>query len=114
MGEAILKKEGIHATKNETKANFAERVIRTLKGMMYIYFLHWQTYHYTDILQDLVYNYIHRPHGSLPNNYLPADITKKIECKVWKNMYVDKLKLNKKRNLKSSILKLVNIFVFST
>ena len=38
----FLKKEGIHAytTKNETKANFAERVIRTLKGMMYCYFLH--------------------------------------------------------------------------
>ena len=41
MGEAIFK-EGIHAytTKNETKANFAERVIRTFKGMMYRYFLH--------------------------------------------------------------------------
>lgn len=35
-----LKKQGIHAytTKNETKANYAERVIRTLKGLMYRYF----------------------------------------------------------------------------
>ena len=94
----FVKKEGIHAytTKNETKANFAERVIRTLKGMMYRYFLHQQTYQYTDILQDLVYNYNHRPHGSLPNDYSPADITKKVESKVWKYMYIDKLKLEPK------------------
>ena len=79
----LLKKEGIHAytTKNETKANFAERVICTIKGMMYRYFLHQQTYQYTDILQDLVYNYNHRPHGSLPNDYSKADITKKVESK---------------------------------
>ena len=97
----FLKKEGIHAytTKNETKANFAERVIRTLKGMMYRYFLHRQTYQYTDILQDLVYNYNHRPHGSLPNDYSPADITKKIESKVWKYMYIDKLKLKPKNKV---------------
>ena len=91
----FLKKEGIHAytTKNETKANFAERVIRTLKGMIYRYFLHRQTCQYTDILQNLAYNYNHRPHGSLPNDYSPADITKKVESQVWKYMYMDKLKL---------------------
>ena len=61
----FLKKKGIHAyaTKNETKAHFAERVIRTLKEMMYRYFLHRQAYQYIDILQDLVFNYNHRPHG---------------------------------------------------
>ena len=91
----FLKKEGIHActTNNETKANFTERVIRTLKGMMYRYFLHRQTYQYTDILQDLVYNYYHRPQGSLPNDYSPADITKKVE-------YMDKLKLKLKKKPK--------------
>ena len=91
----FLKKEGIHActTKNETKANFAERVIRTLNGMLYRYFLHRQTYHYTDTLQDMVYNYYHRPHVSLPNDDSPADITEKVESKVWKYMYMDKLKL---------------------
>ena len=93
----FMKKENIHAytTKNEMKANFAERVIRTLKGMMYRYFLHRQTYRYTNVLQDLVYNYNHRPHGSLPG-FSPAEITKDVEFKVWKYMYIDKMKLKKK------------------
>ena len=70
--------------------------MRALKGMIYRYFLHRQTHRYTDILQGLVYNYNHRPHGSLPNDYSPADITKKVESKVWKYMYMDKLKLKPK------------------
>ena len=94
----FMKKEGIHAytTKNEMKANYAERVIRTLKGMLYRYFLHRQTYRYADILQDMVYNYNHRPHGSLPG-YSPVQITKDVEAKVWKYMYIDKMKLPKKK-----------------
>ena len=48
----FLKKQAIYAytTKNETKANYAERVIRTLKGLMYRYFIHHQTYAYLHIL----------------------------------------------------------------
>ena len=109
----FLKKEGIHAytTKNETKTNFAERVIRTLKGMMYRYFLHRQTYQHTDILQELTYNYNNRPHGSLPNDYSLADITKKVESKVWKYVYMDKLKLKpeKKEVFKFKICEHVRI-----
>ena len=42
--KSYLKKQGIHAytTKNETKANYAERAIRTLKGLMHCYFIHHQ------------------------------------------------------------------------
>ena len=47
-------------------------------------------------MQDLVYNYNHRPHGSLPNDYSLADITKKVESQVWKYMYIDNLKLKPK------------------
>ena len=91
----FLKKEGIHAytTKNETKANFAERVIRTLKGLMYRYFQHKQSYVLP--LQELVNNYNHRPHKTL-QDLAPAQITKKNEAKVWKRMYVDTIKLPKK------------------
>ena len=41
----LLKDRGINAytTKNETKANYAERVIRTVKGLLYRYFLYRQT-----------------------------------------------------------------------
>jgi transposase InsO family protein len=101
----FFKKKGIHAytTKNEVKANYAERVIRTLKGMMYRYFLHHQTYRYTNVLQDLVSNYNHRPHSSLPTS--PANVTKDNESKLWKHLYIDKMKLKKpkRKNYKFKI-----------
>ena len=86
----LLKDENINAytTKNETKANYAERVIRTLKGLMYRYFHHKQTYTYTDILQELVDNYNNRPHRSL-KKLAPNQITKQNEARVWKEMYAD-------------------------
>ena len=57
----------IFSTKNETKVNYTERVIRTVKGLMYRYFLHKQTYRYVEILQPLAENYNRRPHRSLYN-----------------------------------------------
>lgn len=86
----LFKAEGINAftTKNETKANYAERVIKTMKGLLYRYFLHRQTYHYVDILQQLVQNYNNRPHTSL-KGLTPSDITPDNEANVWKQMYVD-------------------------
>ena len=84
----------------------AEREINTLKGMMYCFFLQGQTYQYTDILKDLVYNQKHRSRGTLPNDYSPADITKKVESKEWKYMYMDKLKI--KPIKKPQVFKLQN------
>ena len=56
---------GIFYTFNETKAVYAERVIRTLKTVMPRYFTHYQTYKYDDKLQDFVNNYNNHPHRSL-------------------------------------------------
>ena len=96
----LLKDKQIHAytTKNETKSNYAERVIRTLKGLMYRYFIHKQTYNYTDVLQQLVDNYNTRPHRSLLG-LAPTQINKKNEARVWKQMYVDtsSVKIKRKR-----------------
>ena len=65
--KSFLKTEDIHTiyTQNETKANYAERVIRTMKNMMYRYFIKNRTYRYVDVLQDLVNSYNQRPHRSL-------------------------------------------------
>lgn len=54
--KTFLKKNGINFmyTQNETKANYAERVIRTMKNMMYRFFLKNRSYRYIDTLQDLV------------------------------------------------------------
>jgi len=106
----LFKKQGIHAytTKNETKANYAERVIRTLKGLMYRYFIHKQTYKYIDILSQLVTNYNHRPHSSL-KGLSPAKINKTNEAKVWKRMYVDTLKLSRNKKYKFKVKDQVRI-----
>lgn len=94
----VFEIEGINAytTKNETKANYAERVIRTIKGLVYRYFIHRQTYKYTDVLQHLVDNYNHRPHTSL-GGLSPAAINKSNEDMVWKRMYVDTSSVAKRR-----------------
>ena len=91
----FFKKNEINAytTKNETKANYAERVIRTLKTMMYRYFSHKETYTYIETLQDLVSNYNNSPHTTL-NGRAPNDVTHTNEAQIWKEMYIDSV--NKK------------------
>ena len=89
-------------TKNETKANYAERVIRTVKGLLYRYFLYRQTYHYIDVLEKIVENYNNRPHSSL-NGLAPAKITASNESSVWKRMYVDTSKSIKKSTFKYKV-----------
>ena len=86
----FLKKQGVNAftAKNaETKANYAERVIRTLKGVVYRHFTYNETYRYVDVLDNLVKAYNERPHSSLPDGLSPAGVKK--EAIVWKRMYVD-------------------------
>lgn len=105
MGKYVLKKEGVHIiyTQNETKANYAERVIRTMKNMMYRYFLKNRTYRYVDVLQDLVTSYNKRTHRSLGKR-APATVTKENADEVRlisylstkkKNPIVNKSKLEK-------------------
>lgn len=68
---------GIHTIfiQNESKANHAERVIRTMKNLMYRYFLKKRTYRYVDVLQYLVTSYNQRPHRSLGER-APATVNK--------------------------------------
>ena len=76
--KTFLKKEGVHTiyTQNETKANYAERVIRTMKNIMYRYFIKNRTYRYVDVLSDLVTGYNQRPHRSL-GEHAPATVNEK-------------------------------------
>ena len=86
-------------TKNETKANYAERVIRTLKGLMYRYFIQNQTYRYLDVLQSLVKTYNTRPHRSLRGRS-PDEITNENEFEVWRDLYARKRKTVSTKSLK--------------
>lgn len=73
--------EGIH------KANFAERVIRTLRLLIFRLIQHQRSYKYIDHLQDLVKNYNSSPHRSL-KGLSPSEITKENEAHVWSMLYL--------------------------
>ncbi len=63
----------IYALNTETKANYAERVIKTLKHKLFRYLLKHNTKRYIDILKDTVHSYNHTPHRSLGTT--PGSIT---------------------------------------
>lgn len=101
--KAFLKKEGIHAiyTQNETKANYAERVIRTMKNLMYRYFMKNRIYRFINILQDLVKSYNKRPHRSLGGN-APANVNKENADEIRLESYLSgktKLDVNQSKTL---------------
>ncbi|XP_041350704.1 uncharacterized protein LOC121369716 [Gigantopelta aegis] len=73
MVKALLKTRGITQlfTLNETKASYAERVIKTIKMHLYRYMLKNFTYKYMDVLEKVVYSYNHTKHrmlGQTPNS----------------------------------------------
>ena len=76
---AYLKSQNVHhfyALNTETTANYAERLIKTLKHNLFRYMM-IKTQRYVDILQDIVHSYNHTIHHSL--GATPASITKEKE-----------------------------------
>ncbi len=72
-----LKRHDIHhryALNTETKANYAERVIKTIKHKLFRYLLKHNTKRYIDVLQEIVDSYNRTYHRSLGT--APATITK--------------------------------------
>ena len=70
-----LRGQNIHhyyALNTETKANYSERLIKTIKHKMYRYLLKNRTQRYIDVLQDTTYSYNHTIHRSLGTS--PATI----------------------------------------
>ena len=72
---------------SDTKANYAERVIQTLKSRIYRYFTKNRSKRYVDVLQDLVQSYNETPHKSL-GNVAPKHVTKVNEADVWAYQYL--------------------------
>ena len=83
-------------SQNETKANYAERVIKTLKTIMYRYFTKERTYRYINVLQKFVDSYNTTPHTSL-NEITPRDVKKENEADLFAYMYLREKKSNKKK-----------------
>lgn len=87
---------------NETKPNFAERYIQTLKKRLYRYFPHTQKHKYINILQDVVMSINETPHRSL-NGRAPASVDAENESEVRLDAYLVRRKAQKKRpNIKKS------------
>ncbi|XP_061192263.1 uncharacterized protein LOC133200489 [Saccostrea echinata] len=72
---------------NETKANFAERYIQTLKKRLYRYFTYKQKYEYLNILQDVVQSINDTPNRSL-NGRIPSSVSKENEAEVRLDAYL--------------------------
>jgi hypothetical protein len=69
----------------ESKANYVERVIKTIKSKMYRYFTHAQSYNYIGELPKYAGRYnktYHRIIGMPPNK-----VTKGNETNLWWKMY---------------------------
>ena len=75
-----LRDQNIHhfyALNTETKANYAERIIKTFKHKLFRYMINHRTQRYIDVLQDVIYSYNHTIHRSFGKT--PATITKDSE-----------------------------------
>jgi hypothetical protein len=85
--QKYLKDQGVghFVTQNQVKANYAERVIKTIKGKIYKYFTKKQTYRYIDHLQDFAYSYNHTYHRSIKMK--PVDVNKQNEAALVEQQY---------------------------
>ena len=75
-----LRDQHIHycyALNTETKANYSERLIKTLNHKLLRYMMKNRTERYIDVLQYVVYNYNHTVHRSLEDT--PSAISKNKE-----------------------------------
>ena len=87
----FFRQEGvrIYFTENtEVKANYAERVIRTLRGRLFRYLTFKNSDRYIDDLQNIVHGYNNTVHSSL-SGLSPSQVSEENEVRVWANQYLD-------------------------
>lgn len=98
--QEYLKQLGVHhfTTNNEPKANYAERVIRTLRQKIFRYTMKKQNYRYVNVLQQLVNSYNRTVHSSL--GVTPDSVNKGNEDEVRLNQYLRRKKRTKMKATK--------------
>ena len=89
----------LFVTQSSKKANYAERVIKTFRLLLWRYLRHKRNYRYIDDLQKLVDTYNATPHRSL-NFIAPKDVNKSNEADLWAFMYLRKPAKEAKRTPK--------------
>lgn len=85
---------------SEKKASIAERVIRTLKNMIWKEFSYQGHYNWTKNLQNIVRTYNNRKHRTI--GMKPAEVTKKDESKLLNTVY-NRIKLVDLKNQKFKV-----------
>ena len=75
-----------YVTYNEQKANYCERVIKTLKKKIFRIFTQTRKKRYIDVLQDLVSGYNRTYHESI--RMTPLEVTEKNETMLWWESYL--------------------------
>jgi len=109
--KTYLKNEDIYffTTQNsQTKANFAERVIKTIKNKIYRFFTKNRTSRYIDRLDDMVQTYNKTPHKSL-NNIAPQNVNKENEANLWAHMFLKPSKVKGVRPYQFKLKDMVRI-----
>ena len=90
-------------TNNEKQANYAERVIKTLKSKIRKFMSQENTDRFIDNLQDFVLSYNNTSHKSI--HMTPSEVNEKNEREVWWNIYlptnaeIERAKLRKEQNI---------------
>lgn len=84
----LLQRYHIHLmlTNNLTKANYAERGLKTIKSKIFRYMMSKQTHKYVDVLQDLVKAYNNTKHSSLGRP--PSQVNEENEGEVRLDQYL--------------------------
>lgn len=92
-------------TQGESKSNYVERVIKTLRSLMHRFMKKARSFRYIDSLQTLVSNYNKTPHSSLGNK-APIEINEENEVDQIASQYLTlKTKNPPKKSFKKKIIK---------
>ena len=85
--QETFKKHGVEhfLTNNEVKANYAERVIRTLKLRLKRYETWKQTHKWKDVMKDITQSYNNTFHRTIKTT--PSSVTKENQADVWMVQY---------------------------
>jgi hypothetical protein len=94
------------ARNTETKANYVERVIRTIRGRLARFFTHKQTRRYIDNIDDFISSYNNSYHRSIKMS--PNHVNSKTEWIAFRNNYLIPIQ-SKKRTRKSKVYNKYNI-----
>ena len=102
MGAAdkYMKAQGVKhvTTSDHSKANYAERVIRTVKGKLGRYMAYNKTRRWIDVLQDITDSYNNTYHRSIRMS--PTEALSTNDATLWKNQYEKRLTPEKSKTEK--------------